>query len=157
MYMSPRMDVRILCHRLCSARADTEAYIIDSGILTILGWLVVSPSNIMVHRYGKFCKWMGLVREGEEEKWAQATLNQLFGLLRYVHRFFHNLCIILGKDEEKQAQATLNVLFGPLRYVFFFFLFMFYRYYLWYIGTVNFVNGWGWLGKAKRKNAPKRH
>ena len=48
MYMSPRMDVRILCHRLCSARADTEAYVIDSGILTILGWLVVSPSNKIV-------------------------------------------------------------------------------------------------------------
>ena len=45
MYMSPRMDVRILCHGLCSAQADTEAYVIDSGILTILGWLVVSPSN----------------------------------------------------------------------------------------------------------------
>ena len=45
MYMSPRMDVRILCHGLCSAWADTEAYVIDSGILTILGWLVVSPSN----------------------------------------------------------------------------------------------------------------
>ena len=45
MYISPRMDVRILCHGLCSARADTEAYVIDSGILTILGWLVVSPSN----------------------------------------------------------------------------------------------------------------
>ena len=30
---------------MCSARADTEAYVIDSGILTILGWLVVSPYN----------------------------------------------------------------------------------------------------------------
>ena len=48
MYMSPRMDVRILCHGLCSAQADTEAYVIDSGILTILGWLVVSPSNIFM-------------------------------------------------------------------------------------------------------------
>ena len=90
MYMSPRMDVRILCHRLCSARADTEAYVINSGILTILGWLVVSPSNI--NWFSKFAK-------------------QFFNFVLLVH-LFHLLKTVVNGDLYMSHTLSRNEMDG---------------------------------------------